>query len=335
MIKIGIDGGDFLPGSTVNSGIKRVVNSFIHECKKLKKQFLIDYYYFGNSFLFSSFFLPINVIRSNDDVFLGFSGNIPALLKWTKVKKILFIYDFGFYKYPHLYKNSPRLIANTNSSVRIADKIIVFSDYVKQELVKRFPYLNKNQVVRIYAGINHLRDSITNNKSLITHNNYFLYVGVIKPTKNIELLIRCFNDFIDKTHDKKHQLILIGKKGDYHPGKIKYSNRVVFLENLTDEELVSYYQNAKAVLNFSYDEGFCFPVLEGLSFGKPVIVNNLPLYSEFLKYFPNLIITETYSQVVDSMINCLKQKNINLTIKINPLFAWRHFTAQLLKVIQQ
>ncbi len=125
---------------------------------------------------------------------------------------------------------------------------------------------------------------------------------------------------------------MIGKKEDDYFNKIKKSDRVVFLESLSDSELAIYYQNAKAILNFSYEEGFCFPVLEGLSFGRRVIVNNLPLYSEFKQYFPNLIIAKTHSQVVDSMINCSKQKNINSTIKINPLFSWRNFTQE---VIQQ
>ena len=115
-IILGIDAGDFIPGSEVNSGIKRLIKQFIEKIKNYP-EYVVHYYYFSNEFpqhsvianihyvrmpstLYGSVHLPLGSLIRRDSIFFGFSGYIPQLPTVTNSKKIAFIHDFGFYKYP-------------------------------------------------------------------------------------------------------------------------------------------------------------------------------------------------------------------------------------------
>ncbi len=328
MIKVGLDAGDYSPGSRVENGIQRIVASFLKEISNTKnKNFFFDYYYFDNknnslrrsnfSFnklprrFFASFFLPLNIIKNKDHVFLALSGHIPFWLQFAPVKKILFIYDLGFIKYPQFYPNWKRLTKQTVRSIDLADKIIVLSDYVRADLLRMFPCLKSKKIIRIYSGIDHIK-KVKPAKIKRELGPYLLYVGVIKPSKNIAGLIKYFAQLPDKTL----KLVLIGKKEkDYYREIITSSdcqlvkNRLLFLEGVSDQELTAYYRDAQEVLNFSQEEGFCYPVLEALALGKKTTTNDLPLYQEFKKYFK--------------------------TPGIPEIFTWKHFTRQLLAIIRQ
>lgn len=289
-IKIGVDGGDFVPGRSVRSGIQRIVDSFLKEIKK-QKNYRINYYHFGPDglprLLFSSIQLPLGNAIDKNDIFLGFSGRIPPFLSFSTTKKIVFLYDLGFIKYPKFYANPQRLLRRTLQTVKIADYVVVSSEYSMSELLRQFSFLDKSKIAVIYPGIDHLPKVKTAKN---TYGDYLLYVGVIKPIKNIEKVFRYFVLFLKRKKNKDCKLILIGKKEqDYfeHLKKdknyLKAKDKVVFINGVSDSELVKYYLNAKAVVNFSYEEGFCFPIAEALYLGKKIIVDNLPVYKELTK----------------------------------------------------
>ena len=61
---------------------------------------------------------------------------------------------------------------------------------------------------------------------------------------------------------------------------------IKFLGQVSDLELSSLYQNCLGLLHLSSHEGFGLPVLEALSFNKPVICQPLPVYKELVSSFP-------------------------------------------------
>jgi len=94
-------------------------------------------------------------------------------------------------------------------------------------------------------------------------SGYFLVVSRLVPYKRVDIAIEACNRL-------KLPLKVIGAGSEENRLKSLAGSTIEFLGNLTDEELVSYYKNCRALL-FSGHEDFGLTILEAQSFGKPVI----------------------------------------------------------------
>lgn len=355
-IKIGIDAGSLAPFGKVESGIKRIVNSFLKEIlKKKDKNYIFNYYFFGDDKnkltsrkdklvfykklpqrFYGSLFLPLQAIKDKNDIFLGFSGNLPYLLSFSKIKKIIFLYDMGFFKFPQYYSNADKLQLLAKQAIKRADKIVVLSEQGKREILDAFPKFKTDKIIKICAGLDHFKKNIKDQKL----EKYFLYVGVIKPIKNISSIFKYFYYFLKTANADKYSLLLIGsKEKDYFNNLkrdkyyLKIKDKIFFRDNISDEKLVNYYLNAVAVLNFSFSEGFCFPVLEALHLGKTAIVNSLPIYDEYQR-FNRLIVGACDKEIIQLMIRSAKEANSNINKADNAdIFTWKRFGKELLNLL--
>ncbi|PIX70341.1 hypothetical protein COZ39_04575, partial [Candidatus Roizmanbacteria bacterium CG_4_10_14_3_um_filter_33_21] len=263
-LKIGIDAGDYYPNSPINSGIKRIVNQVLLQLKSQHYKEVIPHIYsFKNrGLLFGSIRLPCYLYKNHDQIFWAFSGQIPWLTKFLPINKVLFLYDLGFYQYPQRFSYPQRLIQQTNQSVKLADKIIVSSQITKDQLIKQFPNINANKISVCYLGIDHLLSINIKSTSPLPYQ-YFLYVGVVKPLKNLEKLIQIYDQFLKQSPNKKIKLVIIGKAQSNYKNSLlqlinllKQEQNIIFKDVVTDAELVNYYQHCIALLNVSLVEGF-------------------------------------------------------------------------------
>jgi len=352
---IGMDGGDFYPKGDVKSGIQRLVKSFLNSLITQKKRRKKWFYYFFNSRqkldpsntliykalpkrLFSSLFLPIHMVIDRAHIYLGFSGILPHLVRVFGRKSIIFIHDFGFYTHPEYYRDPEKMKWQTEYALYGADRIIVFSDYIKNQIFTRFPKISKDKIIRIYPGADHI---IKLKTISLMRNKFFLYVGVIKAAKNIELLLQYFSGYLNQSEDKNVRLVLIGSKEEKYDIKIRQSSiykeiqgNLIFLDNVSDKELTHYYLNCQALLNVSHEEGFCYPVIEALHLGRRVIVNDIPLYREFKPFFQHLHIEKDKKSFINSMKLASKQFTPSIKTIKSP-FAWNAFARELLQVIDK
>ena len=360
IIRVGIDGGNFIPFSPVKSGIQRIVDSFLKEISHLKNNdFIFNYYYFSKEKtesqfekinfkrlpqrLFASFFLPFYFQKDKNDFFLGFSGYLPPLITLTNAKKIIFLYDIGFIKYPQFYFNHQKLRKMVLRAIKFADRIVTLSNYAKEQIEKYFFVNERKKIVSLYPGVDHLLGK--NSVNQLIKFKYFLYVGVIKPIKKIDRIFKTFYYFLREEKNKDFRLVLIGQKEKEYFNKLRadpyylqLKEEIIFKENVSDAELVNYYHNAVALLNFSYEEGFCFPVFEALSLGKKVIVNNLVIYREFEDRFDNLLIGENEKEIVQLMIEAAKihhQRLLDRKLSFKSFFTWENFVQRLLKITRE
>lgn len=350
---IGIDGGDFYPFGLINSGIKRIIDSFLRNIPQLDfYDIIINYYYFGDekpkdspdnlsyelrikklpTRLFSSVFLPYNLIKDKNNVYLGFSTVTPHFIGYFPIRKISFLYDLGFLMYPGLYANSQRMIDHTIQTIILSDVLIVLSKYAKREILKSIKDIDPRKIVVKYPGNDHVLPPKKINK---VGYDYFLYVGVIKPIKDIYRLIKLYAEFRDKNKKDKTKLVLLGKKeSDYwkaiikHPEYQTYKEDIILVEGISDKELINYYMQATAIVNTSKVEGLGFPVLEALSLGKRVIVNDVPIYSEFKNKYKNLFIGYDDKQIISFMKKSTDKNTIKEKMEY---FSWKEFCEKILE----
>ncbi len=116
---------------------------------------------------------------------------------------------------------------------------------------------------------------------------FVLHVGRTDPKKNLEQIVKAF--FAMKMDTScPHRLVLAGAPGRSHKsirrlvGNLRMDNCVVFTGHVDDGDLEALYRQAELAVCASTDEGFAFPALEALASGTPVIVSDIPAFSEIL-----------------------------------------------------
>jgi glycosyltransferase involved in cell wall biosynthesis len=107
---------------------------------------------------------------------------------------------------------------------------------------------------------------------------FFLFVGNVKPHKNLLNLIKAFQKIENEVDT---DLIIIGKKEGFITGdreailKAKNLNsRITFTGYIEDDMLKQYVLHAKALILPSFHEGFGLPCLEAMACGCPVLASN-------------------------------------------------------------
>lgn len=156
---------------------------------------------------------------------------------------------------------------------RNADEIITISEFTKQELLK-YTAGSRDNISSIHLGIDNTWFEV---KSGATQpfTPYILYVGNIKPHKNLSLLVRAFQKIM---HLIPHNLVLVGKREGFITGDPGLStlvahvgDRIQFTGYVEKDILQSYFAGATALIFPSLYEGFGFPPLEAMAVGCPVI----------------------------------------------------------------
>lgn len=350
--RIGIDAGSYNPADGVRSGIERLIAGFLNGLKNHVADNIQFYFYGFNpkhasvenavarrlpKRFFSSLFLPAWLSFDRVQVYLGFSGVVAPFVRLLGVKPVVFIHDFAFLDHPENYGNPEKMKWQTEYALFSSEKVIVFSDYIKNQTLKRYPKLPVKKVVRIYPGGDHFGTAAAAAPS--RKNPFFLYVGVIKPAKNILVLLSRFEKLVRLHKLANLKLILVGPQEPGYFSNIKDTvvyqklrNRIEFREHVSDPALKQLYQNSLGLLNVSHEEGFCYPVVESLMLGKPAVVNDIPLYREFASYFPGLKIAATEEDFIERMLQ-LTQRPECLKPDTRSPFKWQLFTETLLQEI--
>jgi glycosyltransferase involved in cell wall biosynthesis len=123
---------------------------------------------------------------------------------------------------------------------------------------------------------------------------YVLFVGNVKPNKNIGLLLQAFRDVVGRV---PFRLVLAGRMtglGTADEAVLRdaqsFGERVRFTGEVSDAELQSLYAGASALCMPSKYEGFGLPLLEAMALGCPVLCStsgSLPeVAGDAAMYFP-------------------------------------------------
>jgi len=320
--RIAVDCGSYPVGGLVRSGINRLLQGiYSHQSTDF------DYLWFGfdlkakdrlPTFLFSQLWLPLATILKRCDVFLGVSGVIPFLLQNTKMQKILFLYDFGFLESPELYKGSAMRLKNqTENSIRYADKIVFLHEELYKEFILRYPSFSYKATV-IPSGADHLQNIQEVPVFIRPEKPIFLSVGVVKPVKKTETLL----DVIGESYT-----VIAGPQEDEYAKKLKLDTfkNIQRIQGFNDGQLKWLFHHSDVLIHTSDNEGFCYPVLEALTLGVPVVAFDLPLFREYKKYFPYLTLVPDKQTMKD----ILKKGNFRKqTVPEHP-YRWSKFAHSL------
>lgn len=226
------------------------------------------------------------------DLFWSPHFNVPLLPVRSK-RRVVTIHDLyhltHFKKLSFTEKAYVKLIIP--HAIKNSDKIITVSNFSRSEILKFFPSVEgKISVIEncVDKKIFYLpKDLKIIREKYCLNENFFLFVGNFKEHKNIGTLIRAFALFLRKSSFNAN-LIIVGKKIGLRNfsdvelliKKEKIEKNVRIINDLSDDELKSFYCLSKALIFPSFYEGFGLPALEAMVLRTPVIASNIPSLKE-------------------------------------------------------
>ena len=236
--------------------------------------------------LWRLYFVSNKIKEQNLAIYHGLSGEIPLGLP-NNIKKVVTIHDLIFERYPNLYSYFDRKIhfLKFKYAAKKSDVVVAISQQTKNDIVT-YLGIKEDKIKVVYQGCNAVfKQTFTEaelNSTFIKYNlpeNYILNVGTIEKRKNLLTILKSI------TNTNKN-LVVIGKKTDYFNEIWTYivsnnlEKQVLFLKNLSLEEMAMIYQKATLFVYPSIFEGFGIPIIEALYSKTPVITSTGSCFSE-------------------------------------------------------
>lgn len=231
--------------------------------------------------------LPIEAFSHQKADFTLFT-NFTAMPTILGGKRVSIIYDVSFLDCPEYAPD--RLISYLRKwvpyTVKTSDLIIVNSEFTKQRLVDEYKTDKELIMVLPIPPIDHVEPDDKILRKMKINEKYILFVGTIEPRKNLEILIDAYT-ILNKDIRENYSLVLAGGKGWKDESilqKIKTMQEKGFNIKQTgyvsDAEKSALYQHAALCVQPSLYEGFGMPILEAMSYGKPVVCSDIPVFHE-------------------------------------------------------
>lgn len=154
------------------------------------------------------------------------------------------------------------------ASLKRADRILVPTDFSRNEILQRFPELEP-RLRRVYLGVS---ESFSRDDSLAEKvrtelnlpSEYILHVGDIHPRRNLEALAGAAERL-------GLPLVLVGR---ILRGGKDFADWPLLYSGLSELQLKGVYSAASVFAYPSVYEGFGLPVLEAMACGVPVVASN-------------------------------------------------------------
>ena len=207
----------------------------------------------------------------------------------TRCRSVVTIHDCIHLMFPqYLPGRLAHLYARTSmwSAVHKSDRILTVSEASKRDILRFFDVPPEKVVViynaideRFLASPDEERMDLIRQRYQLDHP-FLLYVGNIKPHKNLERLIDAFGR-VRASGLSDLRLVIIGDEISKYPPLRQSVHRhrldkyVRFLGFQPYDTLAAFYRLARAFVFPSLYEGFGLPPLEAMACGTPVVTSNL------------------------------------------------------------
>ncbi len=199
-----------------------------------------------------------------------------------------------------------------SSALKKAGRIISVSGHTKNDLLKIFgeKYSDKIDVIHEASGDDfyEIKDKTQLADVQTRHRlseHIILYVGSVKPHKNVSTLIEVFK--LLKQWGLPHQLVICGKwdKKEDHLREKMLDKDIKYLGEVSPKDLVVLYSMADVLVHLSLYEGFGLTVLEAMHCATPVVVSDSSSLPEVVGESAFVVSPHNVGQIADTVYNVL------------------------------
>lgn len=277
------------------------------------------------------------------DVFHSLSSNAPIAFGH---KSVVTFHDMKYVLFPKYmgklsFFKSKYIKFHFFNAINRYTKIITVSKSTLTDLVKIFPeykdvILNKADIIYNSSRITKKEEVDVNTKYNI-NGRYFLYIGELRPHKNVDGLIKAYMEFQNKFDDNNICLVIGGKKHSSYLDTFKEIKNLNFIGYVDENDLYSLYKNSIAYCLVSHYEGFGIPIIEAMECNTPVITSNISSMPEIAGDAAILVDPEDS----ESILNALSKVYLDTSLRDNLIlkgsmrikeFSWKKSAAMVLDV---
>jgi glycosyltransferase involved in cell wall biosynthesis len=283
------------------------------------------------------------------DVFFTPSHYVPP---FAPVPRVCAVMDLGYLESAGQFRKYDfwQLKLWTAWSMRASRKIIAISEATKAHMAETYPYTKNKTKVTLLAGDTSVKNAkvskaqigVVKRKYKI-NGEYVLFLGTLKPSKNIDGIIAAWAGIHTKYPEMK--LVIAGKKGWLFESifqktkEHKISKKVVFTGFISDREKQVLLSGAKLFAMPSFWEGFGIDILNAFSCGVPVVTSKRGSIPEVggdaaLYADPNNV--DDISEKIDKVLSMSKNDYNNLSKKVKKQagkFSWEKTARETLKIL--
>ena len=232
-----------------------------------------------------------------------------------------------------------------------ADHIFTQSEYSKRTIVEHLG-AGPERITVTYTGVPPYifpapRDEAreTMNRRFGFEGNYLLFVGNLKPHKNLMGLLNAFS-LLRQRQKLPHTLLIVGDDPYWRPvlqqkaAELGLTSSVKFAGRVTDEQVRFAYSAADLTIVPSIEEGFGLPVVESMACGTPVACSNRASLPEAggraAEYF-NPFDTDSIAQAIERVLSSRErwQEMQGLGYQQAAKFNWRECAARHIPIYQK
>ena len=295
--------------------------------------------------------VPWVLHRERPDVFHAPHYVLPPL---TRCRSVVTIHDCIHLMFPQYLPNRAAYVyarASMWSAARQARRILTVSEASKRDIIHFFD-VPPEKVVVVYNAIEE-RFAVTPSEEAIArvreryqlNHPFVLYVGNIRPHKNLVRLIEAFAEL--RTHGVGElKLLIIGDEISKLPAlrravhSHKLHKHVRFLGYLEDDTLAILYRLASVFVFPSLYEGFGLPPIEAMASGTPVVTSNVSSMPEVTGDAAVLVDPYNVESIVEGIARVLGDPALAAQLRRKGIarareFSWARSVARTREVYQE
>lgn len=239
-------------------------------------------------------------------------------------------------------------------AVQTADHIIAVSHHTKKDLIKHFRAREKNITViheSADARYHEMKPEELSvafellQKKYAVPASFFLYVGLLKPHKNVLWLIRIFQK-LKRQGKIRTPLVLIGRKDKKYPSgyeeleKLESTPDIIHIPVIEPGEIIVFYNQALALVHPSLYEGFGLTLLEAMRCGTPVLTSNASSIPEVVGDAVYKVDPSSEAEMTKALIRLEHDAGLRESFRIKglahvQLFSWKETARQTAAVYEK
>ena len=236
-------------------------------------------------------------------------------------------------------------------AARRSHRILTVSEASKRDII-HFLNVPPEKIVVVYNAIDE-RFRVTPSEEAVARvreryqldHRFMLYVGNIKPHKNLVRVVEAF-DGLRKRGVDDLMLLIIGDEISKLPAlrravhSHKLHKHVRFLGHLPDDTLAILYRLAAVFVFPSLYEGFGLPPLEAMACGAPVVTSNVSSLPEVTGGAAVLVDPYDVESIVNGIARVLSDPALKEELRVKGItrareFSWERSVARTREIYQE